>query len=39
MKRVAKENRIQNDGYRTPNVKILLGTDPWVFTIDNAIKY
>jgi tRNA wybutosine-synthesizing protein 2 len=38
VKRVAKENRINNDGYRTPNVKLLLGDDPWVFTIDNGIK-
>ena len=40
VKRVAKESRIQNDGYRTPNVEILVGGDnPWVFTQDNGIKY
>jgi hypothetical protein len=40
VKRVAKENRIQNDGYRTPNIEILIGhlDNPWVFTEDNGIK-
>ena len=38
VKRVAKENKIKNDGFRTPNVEMLLGEDPWVLTIDNGIK-
>ena len=39
VKRVAKENRINCDGFRTPNVKLLFGDDPWVLTVDNGIKY
>jgi tRNA G37 N-methylase Trm5 len=39
VKRLAQENRIKLDDYRSPNVKMLLGDDTWVFTINNGIKY
>lgn len=39
VKRLAQENRIKSDDYRSPNVKMLLGDDTWVFTVNNGIKY
>ncbi|EEB13229.1 conserved hypothetical protein [Pediculus humanus corporis] len=38
-KRLAVKNKIKNDGYRTPNVTLLLGNDPWIMYKDNNILY
>ncbi|CAH1786073.1 unnamed protein product, partial [Owenia fusiformis] len=38
-KRLAKKCRIASDGFRTPQVKLLLGDDGWVQHVDNHIKY
>lgn len=38
VKRVAKQGRIQDDGWRTPNVTLLLGDDGWVEHVDNGIR-
>lgn len=38
-KRVAVKKKITNDDFRTPNVTILLGEDPWILHKDNAILY
>ena len=37
--RLAKKSTINNDGFRTPNVSLLLGDSGWVTHIDNGIKY
>nr|CAD7567204.1 unnamed protein product [Timema californicum] len=37
--RVALKNRIQTDGFRTPNVTLVWGLSPWVNYVDNEIKY
>lgn len=37
--RLAKKSTINNDGFRTPNVNLLLGDNGWVTHIDNGIKY
>lgn len=37
--RVAKKSTINNDGFRTPKVSLLLGDNGWVTHIDNGIKY
>jgi hypothetical protein len=39
VKRLAKENIIKSDDYRSPNVQMLLGVDSWVSTVNNGIKY
>ncbi|XP_040178672.1 tRNA wybutosine-synthesizing protein 2 homolog [Rana temporaria] len=39
VKRVAKQGQIQDDGWRTPNVTLLLGDDGWVEHVDNGIRY
>ncbi|XP_013389560.1 tRNA wybutosine-synthesizing protein 2 homolog [Lingula anatina] len=38
-KRLAKKSVISQDGFRTPQVELLLGKDGWVTHIDNQIKY
>nr|CAD7454863.1 unnamed protein product [Timema tahoe] len=37
--RVALKNRIQTDGFRTPNVTLVWGVSAWVNYVDNEIKY
>ena len=37
--RLAKKSTINNDGFRTPNVSLLLGDTGWVMHTDNGIKY
>lgn len=37
--RLAKKSAINNDGFRTPKVSLLLGDNGWVTHIDNGIKY
>lgn len=37
--RLAKKSTINNDGFRTPKVSLLLGDNGWVTHIDNGIKY
>lgn len=37
--RVAKKSTINNDGFRTPKVNLLLGDNGWVTHTDNGIKY
>lgn len=37
--RLAKKSTINNDGFRTPKVSLLLGDNGWVSHIDNGIKY
>lgn len=37
--RLAKKSTINNDGFRTPKVSLLLGDSGWVTHIDNGIKY
>ena len=37
--RLAKKSTINNDGFRTPNVNLLLGDSGWVTHTDNGIKY
>ncbi|PFX16865.1 tRNA wybutosine-synthesizing protein 2 homolog [Stylophora pistillata] len=37
--RLAKKSTINNDGFRTPKVTLLLGEDEWVTHTDNGIKY
>ncbi|XP_018426951.1 PREDICTED: tRNA wybutosine-synthesizing protein 2 homolog [Nanorana parkeri] len=39
VKRVAKQSRVQDDGWRSPNVTLLLGDDGWVEHVDNGIRY
>ncbi|KAL0267197.1 UNVERIFIED_CONTAM: hypothetical protein PYX00_009542 [Menopon gallinae] len=38
-KRLALKSRIQKDGHRTPNVKMIVGDDPWILHVDNSIRY
>uniref|UniRef100_H2Y5Z1 TRM5/TYW2-like N-terminal domain-containing protein n=1 Tax=Ciona savignyi TaxID=51511 RepID=H2Y5Z1_CIOSA len=38
-KRIAKQGRISRNGYRSPQVSMLLGEDGWVTHVDNKIKY
>ena len=38
VKRLAKENIIKSDDYRSPNVQMLMGESSWVETIDNGVK-
>lgn len=38
-RRLALKNKIQNDGHRTPTVRMIVGTDPWILHVDNSIKY
>ncbi|KAK3605529.1 hypothetical protein CHS0354_013152 [Potamilus streckersoni] len=37
--RVARKSAISSDGFRTPQVSLLLGEDGWVEHIDNGIRY
>lgn len=37
--RLAKKSTINNDGFRTPKVSLLLGDSGWVTHTDNGIKY
>lgn len=37
--RLAKKSTINNDGFRTPKVSLLLGNNGWVTHTDNGIKY
>lgn len=37
--RLAKKSTINNDGFRTPKVSLLLGDNGWVTHTDNGIKY
>ncbi|KAM5146575.1 LOW QUALITY PROTEIN: tRNA wybutosine-synthesizing protein 2 homolog [Mantella aurantiaca] len=39
VKRVAKQGHVQDDGWRSPNVTMLLGDDGWVEHVDNGIRY
>lgn len=39
VKKVAKKSAITDDGFRTPQVTLLKGSDSWVCHIDNKIKY
>ena len=36
--RIAVQDNIQSNDFRSPNVTFKLGTDPWVIHIDNKIK-
>ena len=36
--RVAQENRVKSDDYRTPSLNLLLGNDPVVVAVNNDIK-
>ena len=36
--RVARKSVVKNDGFRTPQVEMLLGEDGWVTHIDNGIR-
>lgn len=36
-KRLAKKRRISRDGFRSPEVKVLLGEDSWVKHVDNGV--
>ena len=38
VKRVAKENRVKSDDFRSPNLKLLYGDDPIVVINNNGIK-
>ncbi|XP_028315647.1 tRNA wybutosine-synthesizing protein 2 homolog isoform X2 [Gouania willdenowi] len=38
-KRLAKQGRVSRDGFRTPEVTMLLGEDSWVTHVDNGISY
>lgn len=37
--RLGLKSKITDDGFRTPNVKIIIGNDPWILYTDNGIKY
>lgn len=37
--RLGIKSKIKNDNFRTPNVKIIIGNDPWIIHTDNSIKY
>ena len=36
--RIGKKSVVCDDGFRTPKVELLLGTDGWVTQNDNGIK-
>jgi hypothetical protein len=36
--RIAQENRVKSDDFRSPNLTLLFGTDPIVVTNNNGIK-
>ena len=36
--RIGKENRVNTDGFRTPNLTLLYGNDPVVVVNNNGIK-
>lgn len=38
-KRIAQKGSIASNGYRTPQVCMLLGQDSWVEHVDNGIRY
>lgn len=38
-KRLGLKTKITDDGFRTPNVKIIIGNDPWILYTDNSVKY
>ncbi|XP_028272226.1 tRNA wybutosine-synthesizing protein 2 homolog isoform X2 [Parambassis ranga] len=38
-KRLAKMRRISRDGFRSPEVTVLLGEDSWVKHVDNGVTY
>ena len=38
-KRLAREDHVINDNYRTPSCELLLGNDGWVGHIDNKVCY
>lgn len=37
-KKVARKSAVKDDGFRTPQVELLLGNTGWVTHIDNNIK-
>lgn len=37
-KSIAVLGRIQKDGFRTPNAKVMYGPSPWIEHVDNGIK-
>lgn len=37
--RLGIKSNIKNDNFRTPNVKIIVGHDPWIIHTDNSITY
>lgn len=39
VRRVAIENRVKTDDFRSPNLKLLYGDDPVVVISNNGIKY
>jgi tRNA wybutosine-synthesizing protein 2 len=39
VKRVAQENRVKSDDFRSPNLKLLYGEDPLVRVVNNGITY
>ena len=36
--RIGKKSVISDDGFRTPKVELLYGTEGWVTHVDNGIK-
>lgn len=39
VKRVAQENRVKSDDYRSPNLNLLYGIDSIVQVVNNGVKY
>ncbi|XP_063717813.1 tRNA wybutosine-synthesizing protein 2 homolog [Symsagittifera roscoffensis] len=39
VEKIAVQSFINNDGFRSPNCTLVIGTDPWVIHRDNGIKY
>jgi tRNA wybutosine-synthesizing protein 2 len=37
--RIAQEDRVKSDNFRSPNLKLLFGKDPVVNVINNGVKY
>lgn len=38
VKRIAQENRVKSDDFRTPNLNLLYGDDPIVTIVNNGVK-
>jgi len=38
VKRIAQETRVKSDDFRTPNLSLLYGNDPFVTIVNNGIK-